>query len=60
MALYIHETGPATAPTIIFLHGGGGAGWRAEWKMRKRGSEAPVDSLAPTHPSEQSEPQASE
>ncbi len=27
MALYIQETGPATAPTIIFLHGGGGAGW---------------------------------
>lgn len=27
MALYIHETGPVTVPTIIFLHGGGGAGW---------------------------------
>lgn len=27
MTLNIHETGPATAPTIIFLHGGGGAGW---------------------------------
>ena len=27
MALYVEETGPASAPTIIFLHGGGGAGW---------------------------------
>jgi pimeloyl-ACP methyl ester carboxylesterase len=27
MALYIQETGPASAPTIVFLHGGGGAGW---------------------------------
>ena len=27
MALYIQETGSTTAPTIIFLHGGGGAGW---------------------------------
>jgi pimeloyl-ACP methyl ester carboxylesterase len=27
MALYIQETGSATAPTIVFLHGGGGAGW---------------------------------
>jgi pimeloyl-ACP methyl ester carboxylesterase len=27
MALYIQETGSTTAPTIVFLHGGGGAGW---------------------------------
>jgi pimeloyl-ACP methyl ester carboxylesterase len=27
MGLYIQETGPASAPTIVFLHGGGGAGW---------------------------------
>jgi pimeloyl-ACP methyl ester carboxylesterase len=27
MALYIQETGSANAPTIVFLHGGGGAGW---------------------------------
>ena len=34
--------------------------WMAEWRMQKRGVEAPVDSLTPTHRSEQSEPQASE
>ena len=27
MTLYMQETGPATAPTLLFLHGGGGAGW---------------------------------
>jgi pimeloyl-ACP methyl ester carboxylesterase len=27
MALYIQETGSTAAPTIVFLHGGGGAGW---------------------------------
>jgi pimeloyl-ACP methyl ester carboxylesterase len=27
MSLYVHEQGPSTAPTIIFLHGGGGGGW---------------------------------
>lgn len=27
MALYLQETGSVTAPTIVFLHGGGGAGW---------------------------------
>ena len=27
MSLYIQESGPLTAPTIVFLHGGGGAGW---------------------------------
>lgn len=27
MALYVQESGPADAPTIVFLHGGGGAGW---------------------------------
>jgi pimeloyl-ACP methyl ester carboxylesterase len=25
--LFIQEAGPADAPTLIFLHGGGGAGW---------------------------------
>lgn len=27
MDLYVEEHGPADAPTIVFLHGGGGAGW---------------------------------
>lgn len=27
MTLFVQETGPAGAPTIVFLHGGGGAGW---------------------------------
>jgi pimeloyl-ACP methyl ester carboxylesterase len=30
MSLYVHEQGPAEAPSILFLHGGGGAGWM--WK----------------------------
>ncbi len=27
MSIFIQESGPLTAPTIVFLHGGGGAGW---------------------------------
>ncbi|MBK9055035.1 MAG: alpha/beta hydrolase [Chloroflexi bacterium] len=27
MRLYFQESGPSAAPTIVFLHGGGGAGW---------------------------------
>ena len=27
MSLFVQESGPLTAPTIVFLHGGGGAGW---------------------------------
>lgn len=27
MALHFEEAGPPDAPTIVFLHGGGGAGW---------------------------------
>jgi pimeloyl-ACP methyl ester carboxylesterase len=27
MAIYIKESGSATAPTILFIHGGGGGGW---------------------------------
>jgi pimeloyl-ACP methyl ester carboxylesterase len=30
MSLYFSEYGPPDAPTIVFLHGGGGAGWM--WK----------------------------
>lgn len=28
--LYVHETGPASAPTVVFLHGGGVSGWMWE------------------------------
>lgn len=27
MSLYVAESGPVTAPTIVFLHGGGTRGW---------------------------------
>src|SRR5512137_1325517 len=27
MTLYVNESGPASAPTLVFLHGGGGGGW---------------------------------
>jgi pimeloyl-ACP methyl ester carboxylesterase len=27
MPLYVNESGPASAPTLVFLHGGGGGGW---------------------------------
>ena len=27
MALYVNESGPASAPALVFLHGGGGGGW---------------------------------
>lgn len=27
MSLYVHEQGPAEAPSILLLHGGGGGGW---------------------------------
>ena len=27
MSLYVYEQGPESAQTIVFLHGGGGAGW---------------------------------
>jgi len=30
MSLFVHEDGPPDAPTIVLLHGGGGAGWM--WK----------------------------
>ena len=34
MSLYAHEQGPASAPTIIFLHGGGSGGWmwQPQWE----------------------------
>ena len=35
MSLFIQESGPLTAPTIVFLHGGGGAGWM--WQPQVEG-----------------------
>lgn len=35
MALYVQESGPETAPTIVFLHGGGGGGWM--WQPQVEG-----------------------
>lgn len=35
MSLYIHEQGPASAPTIVFLHGAGGSGWM--WQPQLEG-----------------------
>lgn len=40
MTLYVKQTGPADAPTIIFLHGGGASGWL--W-------EAPTTQLSDYH-----------
>ena len=37
MALYIQETGPVSAPTIVFLHGGGGAGWMWQPQIEQLG-----------------------
>jgi pimeloyl-ACP methyl ester carboxylesterase len=37
MALYIQESGPATAPTVVFLHGGGGAGWMWQPQIEQLG-----------------------
>src|SRR5512134_3301056 len=34
MPLHVYEQGPASAPTIVFLHGGGGGGWmwQPQWE----------------------------
>jgi pimeloyl-ACP methyl ester carboxylesterase len=37
VALYIQESGPTNAPTIVFLHGGGGAGWMWNPQIDKLG-----------------------
>jgi pimeloyl-ACP methyl ester carboxylesterase len=34
-AMYVEEHGPADAPTIVFLHGGGGAAWM--WRPQVEG-----------------------
>jgi len=40
MELYVEEYGPHAAPTIVFLHGGGGANWT--WQPQ-------IDRLADYH-----------
>src|SRR5512136_2082835 len=35
MSLFIQESGSLTVPTIVFLHGGGGAGWM--WQPQMEG-----------------------
>ena len=35
MSLFIQESGPPSAPTVVFLHGGGGSGWM--WQPQVEG-----------------------
>ena len=37
--LYVLETGPSTAPTLVFLHGGGVGGWMWEPQVARLSSE---------------------
>lgn len=48
MALYVDEQGPADAPTIVFLHGGGGAGWM--WKPQVEALSGESHLLVPDLP----------
>jgi pimeloyl-ACP methyl ester carboxylesterase len=48
MALYVRECGPATAPTIVFLHGGGVSGWM--WQPQMDALQADFHCLAPDLP----------
>lgn len=48
MALYVEEHGPADAPTIVLLHGGGGAGWM--WKPQVAALAADFHLLVPDLP----------
>ncbi len=48
MALYTQEFGPANAPTIIFLHGGGVGGWM--WKPQIAQLQAEYHLLVPDLP----------
>jgi pimeloyl-ACP methyl ester carboxylesterase len=48
MALYTAEHGPADEPTIVFLHGGGGAGWM--WKPQVEALSGEFHLLIPDLP----------
>jgi pimeloyl-ACP methyl ester carboxylesterase len=46
--LYVNETGPRSAPTIVFVHGGGGAGWM--WQPQVQALERDYHLLVPDLP----------
>jgi len=48
MGLHVEEHGPADAPTIVFLHGGGGAGWM--WRPQVEALEGEFHILVPDMP----------
>src|SRR6187399_1131857 len=48
MPLPFTASGPATAPTIVFLHGGGIGGWM--WRKQVAAFEADYHCLVPTLP----------
>jgi pimeloyl-ACP methyl ester carboxylesterase len=48
MSLYVDEHGPADAPTIVFLHGGGGGGWM--WRPQVEALQGDYHLLVPDLP----------
>jgi pimeloyl-ACP methyl ester carboxylesterase len=46
--LHVEESGPATAPTIVFLHGGGGGGWM--WRPQVEALRGEFHLLVPDLP----------
>jgi len=48
MALHVDEYGPVDAPTIVFLHGGGGAGWM--WRPQVEALQGEFHILVPDLP----------
>ena len=48
MPLHVAESGPASAPSIVFLHGGGVGGW--SWRPQVRAFEGDYHCLAPDLP----------
>lgn len=48
MTLHVEEAGPAGAPTIVFLHGGGGAGWM--WRPQVEALQQDFHLLVPDLP----------
>jgi pimeloyl-ACP methyl ester carboxylesterase len=48
MDMFVDETGPAGAPTIVFLHGGGGGGWM--WRPQVEALKGDFHLLVPDLP----------